>query len=66
LEFHSNDYYKSSILELRIQGRWVESLPEKVCSERFFLPNPQSDVEKLWNWILFLLEEAVSTTLPKK
>jgi len=51
---------------LRIQGRWVESLPEKVCSERVFLSNPQGNVEKLWNWIPFLPKEAVSTILPKK
>jgi hypothetical protein len=51
---------------LRIQGRWVESLSEKVCSERFFLLNPQSNVEKLWNWILFLVEEAIFTILPIK
>jgi hypothetical protein len=66
LKFHANDFYLSSILELRIQGRWVESVSEKIWFERFFLPNPQSNVEKLWNWILFPLGEAVSTSLPKK
>jgi hypothetical protein len=66
LKFHANDFYLSRILELRIQGRWVESVSEKIWLERFFLPNPQSNVEKLWNWILFPLREAVSTSLLKK
>jgi hypothetical protein len=70
LEFHPNELYKCSILDLRIQGRFavegLKSMFRKVCSERAFLPNPQGHVEKLWIWILFLMKEAISTILPKK
>jgi hypothetical protein len=66
LEFRSNDLYKFSILEWGIQGRWVGSLSDIVCSKSSFSPNPQPYVEKLWNRIRFLLAEAISTILPNK